>query len=344
MAKAREGQSAGDELAFVRAVLRAERDAIEAVASQLEATQIEAALAILERVAKAEGAVIVAGLGKSGIIGKKIAATLASLGVASHDVHPSEAMHGDLGRIRAKDCLIALSFSGETEEIVALAAIVRQDNVPVIAITGGGDGNALARLADVNLSLGAITEATELALAPTCSTTATLALGDAIALALARRRSFTADDFAKHHPGGTLGGLLRPVVDVLRFRVGQNLPVVREDVPVAEALQLGESLGRRPGALLITDDTGRVTGIFTDGDLRRLVVKDAAKLAQPIGTVMKRGPRTLSDTALVRDAVRLMREHRQDEVPIVDEQGKPVGMLDVQDIMAMRVVQNGGAS
>ena len=343
MARAQEGRSAGDELAFVRDVLRAERDAIDVVAGQLDAQQIEAALAILERVAQADGAVIVAGLGKSGIIGKKIAATLASLGVASHDVHPSEAMHGDLGRIRAKDCLIALSFSGETEEIVALAAVVKQDNVPIIAITGGSTTNALARLANVNLSLGNITEASELALAPTCSTTATLALGDAIALALARRRSFTADDFARHHPGGTLGGLLRPVVDVLRFKVGQNLPVVREMVGVSEALQLGEALGRRPGALLITDDMGRVTGIFTDGDLRRLVVKDPGKLRAPIGEVMKRGPRTLPDTALVRDAVRLMREHRQDEVPIVDAQGKPVGMLDVQDVMAMRVVQNGGA-
>ena len=331
-----------DELGFVRAVLRAERDAIDVVADHLKADQVKGALAILERVAQAEGAVIVAGLGKSGIIGRKIAATLASLGVASHEVHPSEAMHGDLGRIRTKDCLIALSFSGETEEIVALASIVRQDNVPIIAITGGAETNALARLADVSLSLGSITEATELALAPTCSTTATLALGDAIALALARRRAFTADDFARHHPGGTLGGLLRPVVDVLRFKVGENLPVVRETVPVSEALQLGEALGRRPGALLITDEAGRVTGIFTDGDLRRLVVKDPGRLGAPIGDVMKRGPRTLPDTALVREAIRLMREHRQDEVPIVDAQGKPIGMLDVQDVMAMRVVQNGG--
>ncbi len=329
-----------DELAFVRAVLRAERDAIEVVSKGLEPESLEAALTILERVAKAEGVVIVAGLGKSGIIGKKIAATLASLGVASHEVHPSEAMHGDLGRIRKKDCVIALSFSGETEEIVSLAAIVKQDDVPIIAMTGGCEMNALAKLADVNLSLGTITEATELALAPTCSTTATLALGDALALALARRRAFTADDFARHHPGGTLGGLLRPVTDVLRFRVGQNLPVVKESMPLAEALQLGESLGRRPGALLISDDTGRVVGIFTDADVRRLVIKDASKLSAPIGQVMTRSPRTLPDTALVRDAVRLVREHRQDEVPIVDAQGKPVGMLDVQDLIALRVVQD----
>jgi len=252
-------------------------------------------------------------------------------------------MHGDLGRISPADVVLALSFSGETEELVTLASVLKQDGVPIISITGGSRGSgggALARLATIALHLGPITEASDLALAPTCSTTATLALGDALALTIARRRAFTADDFARRHPGGSLGGLLRPVIDILRFRVGENLPVVSEAMTVAEALRDADSGGRRPGALLVTDGTGAVSGIFTDGDLRRLVMRDAAELSRPIGAVMTRSPRTLSSTALVRDAVRMVREYRQDEIPVVDEQGAPVGLLDVQDLIALRVVRN----
>lgn len=336
----------GDERAFLADVFRAESAAVEQLAGLVGDAHVRA-LDLMEAAVEAGGSVLVAGIGKSGLIGKKISATLASLGVPSHDIHPTEAMHGDLGRIRSVDCVIAISFSGETEEVVSLASILKQDGVPVISITkgaaedSGAGAGALARVATVALSLGSITEASDLALAPTSSTTATLAMGDALALGIARRRSFTADDFAKRHPGGTLGGLLRPVVDVLRFRVGENLPVVEEGVSVRDAIAQTESIGRRPGALVVTDDAGRVVGICTDSDIRRLIhTTDAnAALGRSIGEMMTRSPRVLRDTDLVRDAVRLVREFRSDEIPVVDGDGAAVGMLDVQDLISLKVVQ-----
>lgn len=328
-----------EERAFIAAALRAES---EAVASQIErlGDEIHRAVDVFAHCAEAGGSILVSGLGKSGLIGKKISATLASLGTPSHDIHPSEAAHGDLGRIRRTDCLLALSHSGETEEVVALASLLRQDDVQVVSITGGEGRNTLARLSTVAITMGNIQEATDGILAPTCSTTTTLALGDALALAVARRRAFSADDFARRHPGGTLGGLLRPVTESLRAVAGRNLPVVEESLSVREALSRADQLGRRPGALLIVDTDGRLTGIFTDGDLRRLVLHRPEALETPISRVMTRSPRTLSDSALVRDAVRMVREHRQDEIPVLDSAGRPVGLLDVQDLISMKLVQD----
>lgn len=336
-------EAAANDLAFLHSVLQAESSAVASVADCINQEQLGHALAVMLKCLDGGGSILVAGIGKSGLIGRKISATLASLGVPSHDIHPTEAMHGDLGRISPSDVVLALSFSGETEELVTLASVLKQDEIPIISITGGRaeqGGGALARLATAPLFLGAITEASELALAPTCSTTATLALGDALALTIARRRAFTADDFARRHPGGSLGGLLRPVLDILRFRVGENLPVVEERMTVAEALREADSVGRRPGALLIVDSSGSVSGIFTDGDLRRLVMESTAGLERPIGHVMTKSPRTLASSAIVRDAVRMVREFRQDEIPVVDESGAPVGLLDVQDLIALRVVRN----
>ena len=332
------------ELAFAAGVLRAESAAVEAAAARL-GSSFGDAVDLLERCTRAGGSILVAGLGKSGLIGKKISATLASLGSPSHDIHPSEAAHGDLGRFRPSDCLIALSHSGETEELVTLAAVLRQDGLPIVSITGGGDAgsppsNTLARLASVALGTGTSGEASMELLAPTCSTTASLALGDALALALARRLRFTADDFARRHPGGTLGGLLRPVIDVLRVRAGHNLPLVESSMSVRRALEEAAKLGRRPGALLVVDGAGLLAGIFTDADLRRLVLQGPSQLERPMDEVMTRSPRSLRAGSLVRDAVRLVREHRQDEIPVVDESGRPVGLLDVQDLIALRVVSD----
>ena len=324
--------------------IRAESDAVRSVADGL-GPEAHDAVDELARCADAGGSVLVAGLGKSGLIGKKISATLASLGVPSHDVHPTEAAHGDLGRFSRRDCLLALSYSGETEEVVALASVLLQDGLPVVSITGGADGrrSALARVSTVNLCIGPVAEACDTTLAPTSSTTAMLALGDALARAVSRRRAFTAEDFLKRHPGGGLGGLLRPVIDILRFVVGRNLPVEPDTLTVAEALRRADSIGRRPGALILVDASGVMTGLFTDGDLRRRVVRaadPAAELARPIAEVMTRTPRTLPASALVRDAVRMVREHRQDEIPVVDDAGRPVGILDVQDLIAMRAVRD----
>lgn len=201
--------------------------------------------------------------------------------------------------------------------------------------------STLERLATVALRLGVTEEAGEGFVAPTTSTTATLALGDALALAAARRSNFTSEDFAKRHPGGSLGELLRPVTDILRFVAGRNLPLISQSRTVADALREANAAGRRPGAMLLVDDrTGALTGLFTDGDLRRLVLRDASELARPIADVMTKNPRTLPSTGLVRDAVRVVREFRADEIPVVNEQGKPVGILDVQDLVAMRLIKD----
>lgn len=331
---------AGSERTFAMEVLASERDAIDAASSRLD-DRFHRAVDLIVSCADSGGTVLVTGLGKSGLVGAKIAATLSSLAIPAHSVHPSEAAHGDLGRFRPCDTVICLSFSGETDEVVDLAGILRQDGLPIIAITGGGRVNSLARLATVALELGIEREAGSPAFAaPTASTTASMALGDALALAAARRRKFSDADFAKRHPGGALGGLLRPVVEILRFRVGKNLPVAPRELTVAQALKAAEASGRRPGAILLVDPAGRLAGLFTDGDLRRLILGDPTALNGPISAVMTRSPRTLPDDALVRDAVRMVREFRQDEIPVVDSADRPVGILDVQDLIAMKLVED----
>lgn len=329
---------------FVARALRHEAAAIAALAEAADDRYVKA-VDLIVACADAGGTVLVSGLGKSGLIGAKISATLASLGITSHHVHPTEAAHGDLGRFRPQDLALCLSHSGETEEVVALAAVLRQDGLPVIAITRGSghgrDPSSLERLATVVLPALVTEEAGDGDfLAPTSSTTAALAIGDALALAAARRRAFTEADFRRRHPGGQLGGLLRPVIDLIRFRAGENLPLVPEHATVREALADAARVVRRPGALLVTAADGRLAGIFTDSDLRRLVLRDPADMDRPIGLVMTRAPRTLPDTALTRDAVAMFREHRQDEIPVLDDAGKPVGLLDVQDLITMRLVRD----
>jgi len=329
------------ELELIRTVLRAEAEAVAQLADKAGASFTKACT-IIEQCAETGGTVLVSGLGKSGLVGAKIAATLSSLGIPSHAVHPTEAAHGDLGRFRKTDVALCLSHSGETEEVVALAATLRQDGVPIVAITRGASPgekpSSLEQLADAVLAVGVRDEPGGF-LAPTASTTATMAVGDALALAVATRRNFTSDDFARRHPGGTLGGMLRPVGELLRFRVDSNLPVVPERSTVAEALRMSSTGGRRPGALLVVDKDGKLAGIFTDGDLRRLVLHDTARLELCITEVMTRTPRTLCHSATAADAVHLFKLHRQDEIPVVDEDGRPIGVLDVQDLIALKLVK-----
>jgi arabinose-5-phosphate isomerase len=251
-------------------------------------------------------------------------------------LHPAEAIHGDLGSIRRQDVALLLSYSGQTEEVVNLAAILRADGIPRVGISSNHKSE-LATLCDVHIALGDITEACPLNLAPTASTTAMLAVGDALALALSRRRDFKEDDFHKHHPGGMLGVGLRKITEALRFRVGENLPVVSESTSVRAACQATGS-NRRAGAILVVDAQQRLAGIFTDGDLRRLMLKDANGLERSMREVMTPRPQHLTVDDLVRDAVRLVRERRLDEIPVLDHEGKPVGLVDVQDLIAMKVV------
>lgn len=331
--------SMDSEFHFIAAALDAETAAILHIRSRLQDARLgefsfwRSALDLLER---CEGHVVVAGMGKSGLIGAKISATFSSLGQPSHVLHPAEALHGDLGSIRRQDVALLLSFSGRTEEVVNLAAILRADGIPRIGVSASHTSE-LAALCDVHIALGDITEACPLNLAPTASTTAMLAVGDALALALSRRRDFTEDDFHKHHPGGMLGVGLRKITEALRFRVGDNLPVVAESSTVRAACEATGG-NRRAGAILVVDSQQRLAGIFTDGDLRRLMLKDARGMDLPIREVMTPRPQHLTVDDLVRDAVRLVRERRLDEIPVLDHEGKPVGLVDVQDLIAMKVV------
>ncbi|MBI1367670.1 MAG: KpsF/GutQ family sugar-phosphate isomerase [Planctomycetes bacterium] len=333
MAKTQTPQS--ESLAFAAGVLRAEAEAVTNVIAHLGQDFDKA----VERLAACTGTVIVSGMGKSGIIAQKISATLASTGTPSHYLHPSEAMHGDLGRIRADDLVILLSYSGATDEVLGLAAVIRQDKVPVIALCARPDSH-LARISDLALCVGDVTEACPHNLAPTASTTAMLALGDALALAVSQRRHFSVDDFRKRHPGGLLGRQMLPITDVLRFRAGDNLPLIHEDRTVAQVLDEAARYPRRAGAVMLVDDAGRLSGLFTDADLRRLIIEHGTDgMARPIDAVMTRSPRSLTDDQLVRDAVQLMRELRVDEIPVVDAAGKPVGLIDVQDLVALKVIE-----
>jgi len=329
------------EALFIAETLRAEAGAVTRIAERLETSTTASseyatwqnALDLLDR---CEGHVVVAGMGKSGLVGEKISATFSSLGQPSHVLHPAEALHGDLGSVRRQDVALLLSYSGRTEEVVNLAAILRADGIPRIGISSD-HRSELATLCDVHIALGDITEACPLNLAPTASTTAMLAVGDALALALSRRRDFKEDDFHKHHPGGMLGAGLRKVTEALRFRVGENLPVVPESATVRAACEATGG-NRRAGAILVVDSQQRLAGIFTDGDLRRLMLKDARGMDKAIGEVMTPRPQHLTVDDLVRDAVRLVRERRLDEIPVLDHDGRPVGLVDVQDLIAMKVV------
>lgn len=293
---------------------------------------------------QAGGSVVVTGMGKCNFIAQKISATLASTGTPSQFLHPAEAMHGDLGRIRQRDVVVLLSHSGNTEEIITLAALLKQDSVPMIAITGN-ELSHLSRLADVTLWIGQITEACPHNLAPTASTTAMLALGDALALCVSQSKNFRAEDFHKFHPGGSLGKQLMLVTEAMRFKAGTTLPLIPIGTTLAEAYRMSSSEVnpglRRAGAMLIVGNDGKLAGIFTDGDLRRLVMKDPANaMNQLVEFVMIKNPKHLTDTALVRDAVQMVRETRIDEIPVVDSNNVPVGLIDVQDLVALKVIES----
>jgi len=287
----------------------------------------------VNKVLDVRGRVVVMGMGKSGHVGRKIAATLASTGTPAMFVHPAEASHGDLGMIKAVDLVLAISNSGESDELAAILPVVKRQGVPLIAITGGKD-SMLARHADIVLDSGVEKEACPLNLAPTASTTAQMAMGDALAVALLDARGFGAEDFARSHPGGALGRkLLTHVSDVMRS--GDSVPRV---VPEASLSELMREMSRKGlGATAITEGE-RPVGIFTDGDLRRLVESGADLRALTAADVMHRNPRTLRVEALAAEAAELMEQHRITSVLVVDAGGELVGALSINDLMRAKVI------
>ena len=283
---------------------------------------------------RVQGRVVVTGMGKSGHIGRKIAATLASTGTPAMFVHPAEASHGDLGMIKQVDVVLAISNSGESDELVAILPVLKCQGVPLIAMTGGMQ-SSLARHADVVLDSSVEKEACPLNLAPTASTTAQLALGDALAVALLDARGFKPEDFARSHPGGSLGRrLLTHVADVMRS--GEQVPRVRADAGFSELMR--EMSHKGLGASAIVDAQDRVLGIFTDGDLRRLIEKGQDLRALTAAQVMHANPRTIGRDALAVEAAEMMEQHRITSILVVDAQGLLCGALNSNDLMRAKVI------
>lgn len=317
-------------LARAREVLETEAAAIHALAGRLDGAFVNACQLILA----CDGHLIVTGMGKSGHIGHKLAATLASTGTPAFFVHPAEASHGDLGMIRAGDVIVALSNSGETAEVVKLLPVIKRIGVGMVAMTGNAE-SSLARHADVHLDTSVNREACPLGLAPTASTSAQLAMGDALALALLEARGFTADDFARSHPGGTLGKrLLLHIADVMHNET--DLPVIAPDQTVSEAIVI--MTRGRLGLCAVVDGDRRVAGIFTDGDLRRGLDGSGDIRTTPVRDLMTAHPQTIGPNALAASAVELMQARRIQGLLVVDEEQRLIGALNFQDLLQAGVV------
>ncbi|MFH0965609.1 MAG: KpsF/GutQ family sugar-phosphate isomerase [Planctomycetota bacterium] len=315
---------------YGRKVVRAEAEALKKVAGRLGGSFVQAVQAIHA----CKGRVVVTGMGKAGIIGQKISATLASTGTPSLWLHPAEATHGDLGRVTLDDVVLALSNSGESEEIKALLPHVANIGARVIAITGGGK-SALARYSSVVIDIGKVDEACPLGLAPTASTTAMLAVGDALALAVLKKRKFSKEQYAFYHPAGALRRKLLKVSEVMR-KGEQNVCVV-PGTPVRKVI--AEMTRVRAGAACVVGKGGKLLGLFTDGDLRRKLEKHESILEFRIERVMTPGPRVrVHEEELAAEAARKLREHQFDEAPVVDGRGRCVGILDIQDLLATGLV------
>ncbi|HSP78229.1 MAG TPA: KpsF/GutQ family sugar-phosphate isomerase, partial [Myxococcaceae bacterium] len=313
----------GDEpeatLAYARGVLEAEARAILGLTGRLG----DSFLRTLELVRDCPGQTVVTGMGKAGHIGQKLSATLASTGIRSFFLHPAEAVHGDLGRVSRGDVILALSNSGATEELLRLLPSFKRLGAPVVALTSDAD-SPLARGADVVLDMGRIEEACPMGLVPTASTAALHALGDALAMALLRARGFGTGEYALLHPGGKIGRSVMRVFELMR--TGPSNPLVRDSAPLSEAVAVMTKTPGRPGATSVVDAEGRLVGIFTDGDLRRLVEQGRTDFDAPLSEVMGRRPRCVGPEVLVLEATRLMREFRVDQLPVVDAEGRAVGL------------------
>jgi arabinose-5-phosphate isomerase len=308
-------------------------------------TEAAAVLALRERIGDAfiaacrymldcRGRIVVLGMGKSGHIGGKIAATLASTGSPAFFVHPGEASHGDLGMITPGDVVLAISNSGETEELLTILPIIKRLGVPLITLTGN-PASTLARAADVNIDVSVSQEACPLGLAPTSSTTATLVMGDALAVSLLEARGFTAEDFARSHPGGRLGRrLLLLIRDIMH--TGDEVPRVTADIVLSDALV--EMTRKGLGMTAVVDQDGRLSGIFTDGDLRRVLDRRIDVHSTTVGAVMTANPRSVAPDMLAVEALELLQKHRISQLPVVDDDGRLVGAFNMHDLLRAGVV------
>ena len=317
-------------LQLARDTLEIEADAVRQLREGLSHSFVQAVAAILEL----KGRVVVMGMGKSGHVGRKITATLASTGTPAMFVHPAEASHGDLGMVKDTDLVIAISNSGESEELAAILPVLKRQHVPLVALTGGMQ-STLAKHADIVINTGVLKEACPLNLAPTASTTAQMAMGDALAVALLDARGFKTEDFARSHPGGALGRrLLTHVSDVMRS--GDATPRVQPSASFSELMR--EMSAKGLGASAIVDADQKVLGIFTDGDLRRLIETGTDMRQLSAQQVMHANPRTIRASALAVQAAELMELHRITSVLVVDDTGALCGAINTNDLMRAKVI------
>ncbi|MEN1678112.1 MAG: KpsF/GutQ family sugar-phosphate isomerase [Planctomycetota bacterium] len=326
----------GEQLQAAKEILRREAVALWTLSNQLGPSMTDAVALLRRHSTAGGGSVIVTGMGKAGLIGQKIAATLASTGTRAHFLHPAEAFHGDLGRVHSQDAVLMLTQSGETAEVTQLLPSLREMGVPIVAVTASAE-STVGKAAATVIELGKLEEACSLGLAPSTTTTAMLALGDALALVLSAMAGFKSDDFARFHPGGSLGRKLSRVDDCMRpldeCRVAPAAHTTRQVL-----VECGRP-GRRTGAVMLTGEDGKLAGMFTDSDLARLFEKGEsaggvdATLDRPIAEIMAADPTTIAAGSRMSDAVALLARRKFSELPVVDQAGKPLGLVDVTDIV-----------
>lgn len=321
-----------DRLAFARRVIRAEAQALELVAERLDSSFLQAVDLLVPVAGNGKGRLAITGTGKSADIGQKLAGTFSSTGTRAYVLDATKAVHGDLGMLHPDDVALVLSHSGESDEIVRLLRPLRELCRAIIGVTGSSTSN-LARLAHVALVYGPLDEVCPLGLAPSASTTAMLAIGDALAFVLSQARDFSHEDFARFHPAGSLGKKLARVESVMRS--GAELRLAPASATVRDVFANSRRAGRRTGAVMLLDEDGRLAGLFTDSDLARLIEarRDDA-LDRPIADVMTRRPRALAVGARVGEALELFERHKISELPVLDADGKPVGLLDITDLIS----------
>ena len=325
-----------DRLAFARHVLRTEAAALATATDRLD----ESFDRVVGSIKSCRGRVAVTGIGKSADVGQKLVGTLNSTGTRAYLLDAARAVHGDLGMVHADDVALLLSHSGESEEIVRLLGPLRRLATGLLAITGNAK-SSLARTADSAIVYGPITEACPLALAPSSSTTVMLALGDAIAFTLLEERQFTAEDFAKFHPGGSLGRKLATVEDTMRR--GDELRIAPETETVRSVFARVRHEGRRTGAIMLVDADGRLAGLFTDSDLARLFEQRSDSLFDmPISSVMTKRPIVIGTAARVAEALHILKTRKFSELPVTDADGRPVGMLDITDLIGLEPAADAG--
>ena len=333
-------------LAAAREVLRSEAASISSVAGLLDERIVKAIHLIYERTAEMRmtgeggggGIVAISGIGKSGLVGQRISASFASTGTPSHFLHPVEAVHGDLGRVRRNDVALLLSYSGETAELVRLLDLLKRQQIPIIAVTSSRE-STLGKLADIPIELGRVEEVCPHGLAPTTTVNCISAVGDALVLGVMSLRQFSKEDYAAFHPAGNLGRRLLKVRQVMEFKAGENFTPLPDSLTVRQVLARDPTTGRRAGAVVLVDGQGKMTGVFTDGDLRRCLQRDAAILDRPIRDVMTRHPKRVDQETLASEALAILNKYRIDELPVVDDQGGLVGLIDVQDLVRLRIVE-----